>query len=78
MKVVEEKVPESSLDSVLDKLKGPKLISTITKSSIDWDNFKGEEGLEDDLAAAAKDGLVLIEELIAQLYCHRFSVYVGI
>lgn len=48
--------PVSALDKVLDELKGPKVISTVTKSSIDWDNFKEKEGLEDDLAVAAKDG----------------------
>ena len=45
-----------AIDGVLEALKGPKVVSTMSKSSIDWDNYKGKEGLEDDLAAAAKEG----------------------
>ena len=44
------------LDSVLDTLKGPKVVSTVAKSSVDWDNFKEEKGLDEDLSTAAKDG----------------------
>jgi hypothetical protein len=44
------------LDKVLDTLKGPKSVSTIAKSSYDWENFKEKEGLEDALAVASKDG----------------------
>ena len=50
--------PASSLDQALDLIKGPKAISTVVKSSTDWDNFKEKEGLNDDLAAASKDGYV--------------------
>ena len=46
------------LDKVLEELQGPKTISTVAKSSIDWDNFKEAEGLEDELAKAQKDGYV--------------------
>ena len=46
----------STLDSVLESLKGPKTISTVTKSSIDWDNYKEQEGLQDMLQVAAQDG----------------------
>ena len=47
-------VAASGLDKVIDELKGPKTISTVTKSSSDWENFKEKEGIEDDLAVAAK------------------------
>eukprot|EP01039_Chlorochromonas_danica_P008624 gene8624-9503_t len=46
----------SELDKVLQTLKGPKQINTVTKSSADWDNFKEEAGIADEVAAAAKDG----------------------
>lgn len=42
------------IDRVIDDIKGPKAISTVTKSSLDWDNFKEKEGIEDDLATASK------------------------
>lgn len=46
----------SALDSVLDTMKGPKVVSTVTKSNMDWDMYKEKEGLEDELSAATKDG----------------------
>ena len=51
---------KSTLDSMLDTLKGPKVISTISKSSIDWANYKEQEGLQDALVGASKDGYVVI------------------
>jgi hypothetical protein len=41
---------------VLDTLKGPKAVSTVAKSSYDWENFKEKEGLDDALATASKEG----------------------
>lgn len=46
----------TSLDMVLDTIKGPKGVSTVAKSSMDWENFKEKEGIEDDLTHAAKNG----------------------
>ena len=44
------------IDQVLSTIKGPRLVSTVAKSSMDWDVYKEKEGLEEDLQAAAKDG----------------------
>lgn len=44
------------LDDVLDTIKGPRVVSTVDKSAMDWTNFKEQEGLEDALAAASKEG----------------------
>ena len=41
---------------MIESLKGPKTISTVTKSSIDWDNYKEQEGIQDMLEVASKDG----------------------
>lgn len=46
----------STIDKALEALKGPKAVSTVTKSSQDWENYKEQEGIGDELAAAAKDG----------------------
>jgi len=46
----------SGIDKVLDTIKGPKVVSTVAKSSMDWDVYKEKEGLDEDLSAAAKDG----------------------
>lgn len=48
--------PKGALDSVLDALKAPESISTVAKSSLDWDSFKQDQGLEDELAQVTKDG----------------------
>ncbi len=48
------KKPESSIDKVLDAIKGPKLISTVVKSSTDWESYKDKEGIEFD--NSVKDG----------------------
>lgn len=48
--------PVSSLDKLIDNLKGPKVISTVTKSSTDWSTYKEKEGIEDEALTKAKDG----------------------
>lgn len=45
-------------------MKGPQTVSTVAKSSLDWDNFKDKEGLEDDLAVASKDGYLTRKEFL--------------
>ena len=52
----QQKTKTSALDSVLDTMKGPKVVSTVAKSNMDWDTYKEKEGLEDELSAATKDG----------------------
>lgn len=42
--------PASALDQALNLIKGPKAINTVSKSSMDWENYKEKEGLQDDLA----------------------------
>ncbi len=51
-----EKSKIGSLDKILKDLAGPKVISTVTKSNYDWENFKETENLVDDLAKATKSG----------------------
>ena len=57
------KKPAGGLDSILETLKGPKVVSTIAKSSNDWENYKEQEGLVDDLTAASKEGSVSDNDL---------------
>ena len=59
---------KTNLDNVLETLKGPKTLSTVVKSSIDWDQYKQSEGLEDQLAVAAKDGYVCILYIYTYIY----------
>ena len=61
--------PTSALDSALSEIQGPKAMSTITKSSIDWDNFKEMEGIEEELETAGQDGYAAVARslLVPQL-----------
>ncbi|CAM9937103.1 unnamed protein product [Ectocarpus sp. 13 AM-2016] len=47
---------KGGLDNVLAALDGPKSISTVTKSSMDWETYKAAEGIEGDMEQATKDG----------------------
>ncbi|CAM9482836.1 unnamed protein product [Ectocarpus sp. 6 AP-2014] len=47
---------KGGLDNVLAALDGPKSISTVTKSSMDWETYKAAEGMEGDMEQATKDG----------------------
>jgi hypothetical protein len=61
----------SGIDKVLDELKGPKVISTITKSLVDWDSFKEKEGLQEDLSTASKGQA---EFLLLSLICFQINI----
>ena len=65
-------VVKTNLDNVLETLKGPKTLSTVVKSSIDWDQYKQTEGLEDQLAVAAKDGYVCILYIYIYMCVHMY------
>ena len=56
--------PATALDKALDVLKGPKVVSTVAKSSYDWENFKEKEGIEDDLAVATKEGYLTRKDFL--------------
>lgn len=51
-------VESSGLSKVLAEIKGPQSVSTVAKSSMDWDTFKDDEGLNDELAKVTKDGML--------------------
>lgn len=58
---------------MIDSLKGPKTVSTIAKSSYDWDNFKEKEGLEDDLAKAGQDGYLTKKDFLERVDNNLFQ-----
>jgi hypothetical protein len=74
IKAAVEKNTESNLDKVLQTLKGPKQISTVGKSAIDWDNYKEKEGITDDVAAAAKDGYRGRQDFLQQCDVRNFEI----
>jgi hypothetical protein len=44
----------NSIDSVLQQIAEPRRVSTIEKSSIDWDNFKSKEQIGAELEQHSK------------------------
>ncbi|KAJ0401478.1 hypothetical protein P43SY_000083 [Pythium insidiosum] len=62
------------LDQVLAALDAPKKVSTIEKSSIDWDKFKEQEGIEDELTQYTKDGYIEKQEFLQRLDQKRFEI----
>ena len=51
---------KKGLDRVLDALNEPKQVSTIEKSSLDWDKYKEKECIEEELTQYTKNGYGLI------------------
>jgi hypothetical protein len=65
---------KQKLDEVLASLDGPKKVSTMEKTSIDWDRFKEKEGIEDELAHQTKDGYIEKQEFLQRLDLKRFEI----
>eukprot|EP00038_Savillea_parva_P013911 m.9547 g.9547 ORF g.9547 m.9547 type:complete len:293 (+) comp2649_c0_seq1:47-925(+) len=50
--------PKTALDGVLSLMKKKAAMSTVTKTKLDWDEFKEEKGIAEDLAVQNKDGFL--------------------
>lgn len=63
------------LDKVLSELSGPQKISTVTKTSSDWDQFKDKHGLDDELQKKAqdKDAYLVKKEFLQRVDLRRFE-----
>lgn len=66
--------PADSLDKALETIKGPKAVNTVVKSSMDWDNFKEKEGLEDELLAAQKEGYLTRKDFLDRVDYRKFEI----
>jgi hypothetical protein len=47
------RAPKAGLDQVLAEISGPSKISTVAKTSADWDQFKTKTGMEEELEKQA-------------------------
>jgi len=66
---------QSALDQIVDELKNPtKAISAVAKSSYDWDKFKHDQGLTEQLANASKDGYVEKQAFLHRVDARTFEV----
>lgn len=63
----------TSLDSALSAITGPTKLNTVTKSSMDWEHYKDETGLGDDLEQAAKNGFLSKKEFLERCDVRRFE-----
>lgn len=65
----------TGLDLVLDQLDGPNKISTVAKTSADWDRFKGDRGLEEELEkkAQGKDAFLVKKDFLDRVDHRRFE-----
>jgi len=64
----------SGLDSLVASMKEPKKVSTMEKTSIDWDSFKEKEGIEDELKQYTKDGYLEKQEFLTRMDHKRFEI----
>ena len=64
------------IDSVLQQLSGPSKISTVAKTSSDWDTFKTETGLEGELEkkAQGKDAYLVKQDFLTRVDTRKFEL----
>lgn len=67
------KAAESSLDQALSAISGPQNMSTVSKSSADWDRYKEASGLQDELETAAKNGYLSKKEFLDRCDVRQFE-----
>ncbi|OWZ17811.1 hypothetical protein PHMEG_0008198 [Phytophthora megakarya] len=65
---------KKGLDQVLESLDEPKKVSTMEKTSLDWDKFKQHEGIEEELTQYTKDGYIEKQEFLQRLDLKRFEI----
>jgi len=61
---INKKNEKSGVDAVLANLQEPTKISTVTKSSADWENFKTEEGVGEELKKSTQDGYLTKKDFL--------------
>ncbi|KAK4876951.1 hypothetical protein RN001_009457 [Aquatica leii] len=68
--------PRSGLSSVLNQLGKKTKINTLEKSKLDWDKFKKEEQIEDELSAysKSKDGYLERQDFLQRADVRRFEI----
>ncbi|EQC35575.1 hypothetical protein SDRG_06864 [Saprolegnia diclina VS20] len=65
---------KTGLDAIVDALQQPKKVSTIEKSSMDWDSFKEKEGIVDELEQYTKDGYLEKKDFLHRVDLRKFEL----
>ncbi|KAJ8611259.1 hypothetical protein CTAYLR_004162 [Chrysophaeum taylorii] len=68
-----KKAATTGIDAVLAEIKGPQAVSTVAKSSSDWDAFKTQEGIEDSLRDASKKGYLANQDFLERCDLRAFD-----
>jgi len=65
----------TGIDAVLSKIAGPEKISTMYKTSADWENFKDKTGLDDELKkkAESNDAYLVKKDFLDRVDLRRFE-----
>ena len=61
------------LDTLVKSLETKKTLSTIDKSSYDWDKFKDKEGIKEEVEAAKKNGYIEKQEFLSRVDQRQFE-----
>eukprot|EP00499_Haloplacidia_sp_CaronLabIsolate_P006728 CAMPEP_0196770884 /NCGR_PEP_ID=MMETSP1104-20130614/1386_1 /TAXON_ID=33652 /ORGANISM="Cafeteria sp., Strain Caron Lab Isolate" /LENGTH=278 /DNA_ID=CAMNT_0042140999 /DNA_START=584 /DNA_END=1417 /DNA_ORIENTATION=- len=64
---------EQVLDKLLTTLKGDRSVSTIEKSSYDWEKYKDDQGVREEVEAFTKDGYVAKQEFLQRVDYRQFE-----
>ena len=75
-KTAESTSSKAGIDSVLQQIAGPSKISTVAKTSADWDSFKTETGLEAELEkkAQGKDAFLVKQDFLTRVDNRKFEL----
>lgn len=64
----------SRVDDVVAQLEGPRTVSTLEKTSMDWDAYKESEGIAHSVEQFAKDGYVAKQEFLSRVDHRKFEL----
>jgi len=71
----EKEKGKSALDKIVGELKNPKkALSAVEKSTYDWDKYKDEKGLNEQLQDASKDGYVEKQQFLQRVDMRKFEL----
>jgi hypothetical protein len=65
---------QSALDTLLNGLKGPNNVSTVEKTSYDWDKYKEEQGIAEDVEQYTKNGYLTKKDFLNRVDHRQFEM----
>ena len=64
----------NALDMIIDGLKGPNTVSTVEKTSFDWENYKNEHGITEDVEKYTKNGYLTKQDFLNRVDLRQFEM----